>query len=49
MTTPHHLENTANIALAEVAQCLATVKGISVDEVAEVTTGNLSRLLGVSV
>ena len=39
-TEPRHL--------AEVAQCLATVKGISVDEVAEVTTANLSRLLGVS-
>ena len=36
-TEPRHL--------AEVAQCLATVKGISVEEVAEVTTRNLSRLL----
>ena len=36
-TEPRHL--------AEVAQCLATVKGISVEEVAEVTTANLSNLL----
>ncbi len=36
-TEPRHL--------AEVAQCLATVKGISVEEVAEVTTRNLSQLL----
>jgi TatD DNase family protein len=38
-TEPRHL--------ADVAQCLATVKGISVEEVAEVTTANLSRLLGI--
>ena len=36
-TEPRHL--------AEVAQCLAAVKGISVAEVAETTTANLSRLL----
>jgi TatD DNase family protein len=36
-TEPRHL--------ADVAQCLATIKGISVDEVAEITTANLSRLL----
>lgn len=36
-TEPRHL--------AEVAQCLASVKGISVDEVAEITTANLSNLL----
>ena len=36
-TEPRHL--------ADVAQCLATVKGISAAEVAEVTTANLSRLL----
>ncbi len=38
-TEPRHL--------AEVAQCLATVKGISVEEVAEATTANLSNLLGL--
>ena len=36
-TEPRHL--------AEVAECLAAVKGISVDEVAEITTANLSNLL----
>ena len=36
-TEPRHL--------AGVAQCLADLKGISVDDVAEVTTANLSRLL----
>ena len=40
-TEPRHL--------AEVAQCLAAVKGISVDEVAEVTTANLSRLLRLGI
>ena len=40
-TEPRHL--------AEVAQCLAAVKGISVDEVAEVTTANLSRLLRLDI
>ena len=40
-TEPRHL--------AEVAQCLATVKGISVEEVAEVTTANLSNLLRLPI
>ena len=40
-TEPRHL--------AEVAQCLATVKGVSVEEVAETTTANLSRLLGLDI
>ena len=40
-TEPRHL--------AEVAQCLAAVKGISVAEVAAVTTANLSRLLGLDL
>ena len=40
-TEPRHL--------AEVAQCLATVKGVSVAEVAETTTANLSRLLGLDI
>ena len=35
--------------MADVAQCLATVKGISVEEVAEVTTANLSRLLRIDI
>ena len=36
-TEPRHL--------AGVAQCLADIKGISIDEVAEITTANLSQLL----
>ncbi len=40
-TEPRHL--------AGVAQCLADIKGISVEEVAEITTANLSRLLGLDV
>ncbi len=38
-TEPRHIQS--------VAQTLAEVKGITVDEVARVTTGNLARLLGL--
>ena len=38
-TEPRHVQS--------VAQTLAEIKGISVEEVAEVTTGNLARLLGL--
>ncbi len=39
-TEPRHVR--------EVAQCLADLKGISLEEVAEVTTRNLTELLGLS-
>ena len=38
-TEPRHVQS--------VAQTLAEIKGVSVEEVAEVTTGNLARLLGL--
>ena len=38
-TEPRHLQT--------VAQCLAELKGVTLDEIAEVTTRNLTRLLGL--